>query len=111
MIITLNKNNFSDYISKKNKETLFLVKFWADWCGPCKSMKIIFKEFFEKNRLSNIRIAEINIEKDPSLSKIYKIFSIPTIIFFKEGKEIDRIVGLVELEKLQKIVKEKIKKI
>lgn len=72
-----------------------VVKFSAEWCGPCKTMKPIFEQV-EKDtakRSSNIVFIEVNTDKMQKIVKKLKISGIPTFIFFKNGKEVTRTVG------------------
>lgn len=80
-----------------------VVKFSAEWCGPCKKMKPIF-EHVEKNitkRSTNILFIEINTDKIQQYVQKLKIKGIPTLIYFKDGKEVTRTVGAMSAEELQ----------
>lgn len=89
----------SDFEKEINKE-LILVDFYADWCGPCKAMMPILEE------LENIQILKINVDLFPDLASSYGIMSIPTLILFKNGKELDKKVGLINKSNLEKWLKE-----
>ena len=66
-----------------------LVDFYADWCGPCRMLGPIMDEVSEK-----YHVYKINVDHDSSLAQEYGIMSIPCVICFKEGKEVERLVGL-----------------
>ena len=89
-IIDLNSSNF-DQIS--SEETPTLVDFWAEWCGPCKSMHPIF-ESLEK-QYPKIKFARVNVDQNQNISMKFSVQSIPTFIMFKSGQIIDKMMGAV----------------
>ena len=89
-IIDLNDSNFDQIIST---ETPTLVDFWAEWCGPCKSMHPIF-ESLEK-QYPNVKFARVNVDQNQNISRKFAVQSIPTFIMFKSGQIIDKMMGAV----------------
>ena len=79
-----------------------VLDFYADWCGPCQMMKPILEDF--KKAHPDIKVRAINVDEEDELALEYKVSGIPCIVFLKDGKEIDRTVGLTPLRKLEKIV-------
>lgn len=87
-----------------NKEALeadkpVLVDFYADWCGPCKMMSPIIEEL-AKDYEGEIIIGKLNTDENPNTTAQYKVMSIPTMILFKDGKELDKVVGAVSKDTL-----------
>jgi thioredoxin 1 len=89
-IIDLNNSNFEQTISAEN---LTLVDFWAEWCGPCKSMHPIFESLAKQ--YPNVKFARVNVDQNQNISMKFAVQSIPTFIMFKSGKIIDKMMGAV----------------
>ena len=89
-VMDLNSSNFDDALSK-NK--LLLVDFWAEWCGPCKSMHPIFSRMAKK--YGRIRFARVNIDNSQDIAMKFNVKSIPTFIMFKDGEIVQQMVGAV----------------
>ena len=89
-IIDLNNSNFEQIISAEN---LTLVDFWAEWCGPCKSMHPIFESLAKQ--YPNVKFARVNVDQNQNISMKFAVQSIPTFIMFKSGKIIDKMMGAV----------------
>ncbi len=69
-----------------------VVDYWAPWCGPCRAMAPVFEEL-SREYAGKLRFAKMNTDENPITPSRYGIQGIPTLIFFKDGKEINRIVG------------------
>jgi len=89
-VIDLDSSTFEQTISDV-KPTL--VDFWAEWCGPCKSMHPIFTRLSKK--FKNIRFARINIDQNMEIATKFGIQAIPLFIMFKNGQPMDKVVGAV----------------
>jgi thioredoxin 1 len=88
-ILTLTDKNFN----QQTKNKLVLVDFWAEWCAPCRMMAPILNDVATELN-GNSHIGKVNIEQYNSLAQTYKVRSIPTLILFKNGREINRFVGI-----------------
>lgn len=84
MITELNKNNFKEYISSGLK----LVEFYAPWCGFCKKQRPVLEQ------MNKIQIGMINSEYEPEIFRKYGVNSFPTFLVFKNGKELERFLGM-----------------
>lgn len=97
-VLTLNEENFEQEVEKSDQ--LVLVDFWADWCGPCKMVGPIIDELAEES-YGNAKIAKLNVDEQRNLARKFRVMSIPSLLFFKDGKEVDRMVGAQSKEDLQ----------
>lgn len=88
MAKTFTVQNFEAEVIKSEKPVL--VDFWASWCGPCKRQAPIIDELAEEGYC----VGKVNVDEQPQLAQSFKIMSIPTLIIFRNGKEIERLVGL-----------------
>jgi thioredoxin 1 len=86
----LTDENFEQTI-QKNK--LVLVDFWANWCGPCRALAPTIEELAKENS-GKMLIGKLDVDENPAIAERFKVFSIPTMIFFKNGQEAERLVGL-----------------
>ena len=89
-VMELTSQNFNQEIAKNN---LLLVDFWAEWCGPCKSMHPIFTRMAKKYK--QVRFARVNVDNAQDIAMRYGVQSIPTFIMFKNGEIVNQMVGAV----------------
>ncbi len=96
----LTEETFEAEIMNSNK--ISMVDFWADWCGPCKMMGPVIDNLAEKyGNKENIVIGKINVDENPSIARKFRVMSIPTMLFFKDGKEVERLVGVQNIDVLE----------
>ena len=89
-VMELTSQNFNQEISNND---LLLVDFWAEWCGPCKSMHPIFTRMAKKYK--QVRFARVNVDNAQDIAMKYAVQSIPTLIMFKNGEIANQMVGAV----------------
>ena len=98
--INVTDADFQDTLQNNN---LVLVDFWAPWCGPCRAVAPVLEEIASEN--SNVVIAKMNTDENQNTASQHGIMSIPTMMIFKEGELVDRLVGALPkeaiMEKLQ----------
>ena len=83
-------------------ENLAVVNFWAAWCGHCKMQCPIIDGLAEE--MTDVKFCKVNVDEQGALSGQYKIRSIPTIVFFKDGKPVEQSVGMREKKELRAII-------
>ncbi len=105
MIKELSEENFQNEISKG----VFLVDFYADWCGPCRMMAPVLEKAATEMR-NTATIAKLDIDKAQKTAGSFQVTSIPTLILFKEGKEVGRVVGLRDFEAIKTFIQSADKK-
>ena len=89
-----------NFESLKNGSLPLVVDFWATWCGPCRMIAPIVEEL-AKEYDGRIAVGKCDVEENDELAAEYGIRNIPTLLFFKDGKLVDKIVGAVSKPKLQ----------
>jgi thioredoxin 1 len=101
----VNESGFDEMVLKSDIPVL--VDFWASWCGPCRMIAPILEKL-QQDYEGKIKIVKVDIDANPSFSERFKIQSIPNLVFFKGGVEIDRIIGAASVaafkEKIDKVI-------
>jgi thioredoxin 1 len=100
METTNKKETFADII---NGDTPVLVDFFAEWCGPCKTMSPILKDFASQMG-DRVRVIKIDVDKSPTAAQTYRVQGVPTLILFKNGKIIWRQSGVVQKNQLVEMI-------
>ncbi len=85
----LSLNNFENEILEK--DGISIVDFYADWCGPCRMVAPVLEKVAEERE--DVTVGKVNVDADGELAARYGVMSIPTLVVFKDGKEINRSVG------------------
>jgi thioredoxin 1 len=92
MAVEITDGNFEALV--KNSDKVVLVDFWAEWCGPCRMVGPIVEEL-AKEYDGKAVIGKLNVDNNPNVSMEFGVRNIPTILFFKNGKVVDKQVGAV----------------
>lgn len=101
-ILHITKENFEQEVVHSKEPVL--VDFWATWCGPCKALAPILDEV--STELSGkVKIAKINIDEEEALAAEFKVMSIPTLLLFKDGKVVNKSVGLAPKSEILEFAK------
>jgi len=98
MVINASDQNFEDEVIKSTMPVL--VDLWAPWCGPCRMVAPVIEKLAEKYD-GKMKFCRLNVDENPQTAAKYRIMSIPTLMFFKDGKAVDTVIGAVPERVLQ----------
>lgn len=91
-IVSLNESNFKNEVLEAQGPVL--VDFWAAWCGPCRMLAPVIEELAGDYE-GKAKICKMNVDENTNTASRYGVMSIPTMLLFKEGKEVNRLVGFM----------------
>ncbi len=100
-VTNLNSGNFDKFV----KDDIVVIDFWAEWCGPCKIMSPTFEEVAKEFK-GRAKFGKINVDDETELAQRYNVMSIPTLMFFRDGKQVDEAIGVISKESLIKKIKD-----
>jgi len=100
-IVQLNSMNWNNIVL--NSDMPVLVDFWAEWCGPCRIVGPIVEQLAQSLE-GKVKVFKLNVDQNQEIAMKYNVQSIPTLVIFKNGKEIARTIGLSPKEKYEKFV-------
>ncbi len=90
--LTVSEGNFAEIVERSSLPVL--VDFWAEWCGPCRMLAPAIEQLAGELD-GRARVAKLNVDENPGLASRFNVRSIPTMIIFKDGQEVDRLIGLL----------------
>lgn len=100
-VIEFTDANFEEQVI--SAEEPVLVDFWAPWCGPCKMLTPTIEEL-ANDYAGKVRIGKVNTDENPQVSTSYQIMSIPTVMLFKSGEMVEKLVGVTPKEKFASLL-------
>ena len=102
MAVTLTDQNFEEEVLNSGKPVL--VDFWATWCGPCRQIAPIIDELAEDFE-GEAKVGKVDVDKNQQTAMKYNVRSIPTLLFFKDGKVVEQMIGGTSKQKLSQKLK------
>ncbi|MGL5713713.1 MAG: thioredoxin [Paraclostridium sp.] len=103
MLNIINKNEFINKV--ENKSGVVAVDFFATWCGPCKMLSPVYNSL-AKEMQDKAEFLKVDIDESIELAQKFEITTVPTVVIFKDGKEMDRLVGFIPKNNLKGKVEE-----
>src|SRR6266849_3213700 len=97
--VHLTEQNFDEAMAAN--QNVMMVDFWAEWCGPCRAIAPVLEDLTRESA-GTVTLAKVNVDENPGLAARYGIRSIPTILFVKQGKVADQVIGAVPKVQLKK---------
>jgi thioredoxin 1 len=100
-LLTVDEKTFQKEVLEANKPVL--VDFWATWCGPCKMIAPIVEQVADEYS-DKIKVAKVDVDQNQAVARTFGVMSIPTLILFKGGKQVERLVGYKPKAELVKAI-------
>ncbi|OPY04513.1 MAG: Thioredoxin-1 [Syntrophaceae bacterium PtaB.Bin038] len=100
-VIHVSEETFDAEVLKSTQPSL--VDFWAPWCGPCRAIAPVLDELAEEYK-GKVKVAKVNVDENRKLAGDHGIQSIPTMLLFKDGKVVDKLIGLVPKDRLKALM-------
>jgi thioredoxin 1 len=103
-IVNITKDSFEQEVIKSDKPVM--IDFWASWCGPCRMVAPIMEDLAEEN--NKVKICKVNVDEQGELAAQFRIMSIPTIMVFKNGENVEKVIGARSKEEFQELIQKHI---
>lgn len=94
-LLHFNEEGFDKALSANG---LMMVDFWATWCGPCQRLTPVMEQLAEEYEDQAVVIGKVDVDEEPGLAQRFGVMNIPTVIFFKDGRELERKVGAMPID-------------
>lgn len=103
-ILEMTDGNWADEV--EGSEGLTMVDFWAEWCGPCRLVAPVVEELAEEYKEKGLKVGKLDVDSNPSTTVRFGVRSIPSILFFKDGELVDKVVGAVPRAHLEEKIQQ-----
>ena len=100
-VMTITAENFEQEVLQSDKPVL--LDFWAVWCGPCSMLSPVVDQIGEEN--AGIKVGKVNVDDEGDLARQFNIMSIPSLLFFKDGKLVNQLVGVQPKAVIEDMIK------
>ena len=98
-IMEITDQNFANEV--RDQTGLSMVDFWATWCGPCRMVAPIVEQLANDYAEKGLRVGKLDVDQNPETASRFGVRSIPTILFFKDGELVDKVIGAVPRPQLE----------
>lgn len=105
-ILEVTDQNWADEVD--GNEGLIMVDFWAVWCGPCRMVAPIVEELAGEYQEKGLKVGKLDVDSNPEITVRFGVRSIPSILFFKGGELVDKVIGAVPRQQLEDKIQEHI---
>jgi thioredoxin len=100
-VFHVSDTTFDDEVT--NADSLTLVDFWADWCGPCKMIAPTIEELAEEYR-GKLKVCKLDVDANQRTAQRFAVRSIPSMLFFKDGEVVETVIGAVRKQRLTEVI-------
>lgn len=100
-IVTITESNFRDEVL--NAKLPVMLDFWAAWCGPCRMLSPVVDAVAEEYE-GKVKVGKVNVDEEINLAMDYQVASIPTLLVFKDGKVVNRSVGVIPKSQVEELL-------
>ena len=99
-VVHVSDSNFDEFIQRS---PVVVVDFWAEWCMPCRMIAPIIEDL-AREYAGKVLFGKLNVDENPETAERFQVFSIPTLVIFKDGREIERIVGYTPKNRIEAVL-------